>query len=316
MENYLYFAEADVETGGDSASEAMTVPASSYLFADPLSTTVTNFYFKSVLGGDYGMQKVALTHTASKNKDVIKGVLRCINSHPSHGGFVIVANANAAALTTGTEYNKVFNGLGLSTVAITQDVSGSIGSGGSDIAVSSGTTNSYSYGAGIISTGTGAAGAPKIFQETTNGRDIITSIEIDLTGLANKNDVGDVIGISGTDGAYFFKNVAAEIGVITKIELTCLELPTAASNPGLDIDISCESVADGAYDDDGSGYTVQLAAGGDMALGQTFTSANPIAAAATAADYFYLLTGATHTGDSTYTGGNILVKIYSHLDWA
>jgi len=314
MENYLYFAEADVETGADSASEAITIPASSYLFADPLSTTVTNFYFKSILGSDYGMQKVALTHTASKNKDVIKGVLACINSHPSKGGFIIVANANAAALTTGTEYNAVFNGLGLSTVAITQDVAGATSR--NDIAVSSGTTNSYSYGAGIISTGTGAAGAPKIFQETTNGRDIITSIEIDLTGLANKNDVGDVIGISGTDGAYFFKNVASEIGVITKIEMTCLELPTASSNPGLDIDISCESVADGAYDDDGSSYTVQLASGGDMALGQTFTSANPIAAASPANDYFYLLTGATHTGDSTYTGGNILVKIYSHLDWA
>jgi len=129
MENYLYFAEADVETGGDSASEAITVPASSYLFADPLSTTVTNFYFKSVLGSDYGMQKVALTHTASKNKEVIKGVLACVNAHPSKGGFIIVANSNAAALTTGTEYNAVFNGLGLSTVAITQDVTGAVGGG-------------------------------------------------------------------------------------------------------------------------------------------------------------------------------------------
>ena len=67
------------------------------------------------------MQKIALTHTASKNKDVIKAMLACINSHPSKGGFIIVANANAAAVTTGTEYNAAFNGLGLSTVAITQD---------------------------------------------------------------------------------------------------------------------------------------------------------------------------------------------------
>ena len=129
MENYLYFAEADVETGADSASEAITVPASSYLFADPVSDATTAFFFKSILGSDYGMQKVVLTHTANKNKEVIKGVLACINAHPSKGGFIIVANSNAAALTTGTEYNAVFNGLGLSTVAITQDVTGAVGGG-------------------------------------------------------------------------------------------------------------------------------------------------------------------------------------------
>ena len=311
MENYLYFAESDVETGGDSASEAITIPASSYLFADPISTVATIFYFKSILGSDYGMQSVRLVHTASRNKDVIKGVLACMNAHPSKGGFVIVANANVAALTTGAQYNAELQGL-VTGVTITQDVAGRLAN---SIGVSSGTTNSYSYGAGMISTGTGAAGAPKIFQETTNGKDIITSIEIDLTGFGNRNDIDDVIGISGTDGAYFFKNVASEIGVITKIEMTCLELPTG-TNVGLDIDIASESVADGAYDDDGSGYTVQLTSGADMALGQTFTSANPIAAASPANDYFYLLTGNTHTGHSTYTGGNILVKIYSHLDWA
>jgi len=129
MENYLYFAEADVETGGDSASEAVTVPASSYLFADPLSLTVTNFYFKSVLGSDYGMQKVALTHTSAKNKEVIKGVLACMNAHPSKGGFVIVANANAAALTTGTEFSNALQGF-VTAVAITQDVVGLQGGNG------------------------------------------------------------------------------------------------------------------------------------------------------------------------------------------
>tara|TARA_B110000858_G_scaffold188362_1_gene233783 strand:- start:224 stop:1081 length:858 start_codon:yes stop_codon:yes gene_type:complete len=128
MENYLYFAEADVETGGDSASEAVTVPASSYLFADPLSLTVTNFYFKSVLGSDYGMQKVALTHTSAKNKEVIKGVLACMNAHPSKGGFVIVANANVAALTTGAEYSEALQGF-VTGVAITQDVTGAVGGG-------------------------------------------------------------------------------------------------------------------------------------------------------------------------------------------
>jgi len=128
MENYLYFAEADVETGADSASEAITIPASSYLFADPESLILTNFYFKSILGSDYGMQKVALSHTSGKNKEVIKGVLACMNAHPSKGGFVIVANANVAALTTGAEYSKALQGF-VTGVAITQDVVGAVGGG-------------------------------------------------------------------------------------------------------------------------------------------------------------------------------------------
>ena len=197
MENYLYFAEADVETGGDSASEAITVPASSYLFADPLSTTVTNFYFKSILGSDYGMQKVALTHKANKNKEVIKGVLACVNAHPSKGGFIVVANANAAALTTGTEYNSVFNGLDLSTVAITQDETGGLHT--TNIAgVSGGTALYNSYGAGALSTEV----APQ-YRRQVKGTEVITEILVDLTGLANKGDAAnDVIGLAAGGAAY------------------------------------------------------------------------------------------------------------------
>jgi len=128
MENYLYFAEEDVETGGNAVSEAITVPASSYLFADPESAILTNFYFKSVLGNDYGMQKVALAHTSGKNKEVIKGVLACVNAGPKSGGFVIVANANVAALTTGAEFSEVLQGF-VTGVAITQDVTGAVGGG-------------------------------------------------------------------------------------------------------------------------------------------------------------------------------------------
>jgi len=126
MENYLYFAEEDVETGANAVSEAITVPASSYLFADPESAILTNFYFKSVLGSDYGMQKVALAHTSGKNKEVIKGVLACVNAGPKSGGFVIVANANVAALTTGVEFSEALEGF-VTGVAITEDSSGSIG---------------------------------------------------------------------------------------------------------------------------------------------------------------------------------------------
>jgi len=297
MENYLYFAEADVETGDDGSSEALCVPASSYIGADPGSGTTT-LRFKNAMGDNAGVHKVVLTHTAGKNKEVMRGVMACVNAHPSKGGFIIVANANAAAVTTGTEYNEVFTGLGLSTVAITEVETGGI------TGASGGTTESTSYGAGMIST--------EIVPQYTRakvGRDIITTVLIDLTGLANKNDVDDVIGLAAGGAAYFYKNVVAENGIIHKIEMTCLELPTASSNVGLDVDLVSNSAATRVYDNDGSGYTSVIAAGADMVLGDTLQN---LADHGAADDYYYLTTGATHTGDSTYTAGKLMIKFYGH----
>ena len=297
MENYLYFAEADVETGDDGSSEALCVPASSYIGADPGSGTTT-LRFKNAMGDNAGVHTVVLTHTAEKNKEVMRGVMACINAHPSEGGFIVVANANAAAVTAGTEYNKVFNGLGMSTVAITEVETGGI------TGVSGGTTESTSYGAGMIST--------EIVPQYTRakvGRDIITTVLIDLTGLANKNDVDDVIGLAAGGAAYFYKNVVAENGIIHKIEMTCLELPTASSNVGLDVDLVSNSAATRVYDNDGSGYTSVIAAGADMVLGDTLQNLDDHGAAN---DYYYLVTGATHTGDSTYTAGKLMIKFYGH----
>jgi hypothetical protein len=297
MENYLYFAEADVETGDDGLSEALCVPASSYIGADPGNGTTT-LRFKNAMGDNAGVHTVVLTHTAGKNKEVMRGVMACINAHPSEGGFIVVANSNAAAVTAGTEYNKVFNGLGMSTVAITEVETGGI------TGASGGTTASTSYGAGMIST--------EIVPQYTRakvGRDIITTVLIDLTGLANKNDVDDVIGLAAGGAAYFYKNVVAENGIIHKIEMTCLELPTASSNVGLDIDLVSNSAATRVYDNDGSGYTSVIAAGADMVLGDTLQN---LADHGAADDYYYLTTGATHTGDSTYTAGKLMIKFYGH----
>jgi len=306
MENYLYFAEADVETGGDSASEAITVPASSYLFADPLSTTVTNFYFKSVLGSDYGMQKVALTHTASKNKEVIKGVLACVNAHPSKGGFIIVANSNAAALTTGTEYNSVFNGLGLSTVAITQDETGGLHT--TNIAgVSGGTALYNSYGAGALSTEV----APQ-YRRQVKGTEVITEILVDLTGLANKGDAAnDVIGLAAGGAAYIGKYVAATTGVIYKAEIVCLEVPgqgTATITTDIDVNFNASAVL--AYD--GAAGTSELNTGGFAAIGASASAMNTAGAIA-ANNYIYLVEGDTAGTTGVYNAGKLLIKLYGTL---
>ena len=77
MENYLYFAAADINTGGSTAArEGICVPASSYIGADPISATTTAFYFNGVEGTDRGVTKVLLTHGSAKNKATIKGVVR------------------------------------------------------------------------------------------------------------------------------------------------------------------------------------------------------------------------------------------------
>jgi hypothetical protein len=111
MENYLYFAEAAVETGGASSPEAMLIPASSYLGCDPESTSITNFKFLA-LDGTATIETVALTHTLNKNKDVIKAFVEIINSDPINAsGITVVADSEAIAAKKYAEYHLAFKGL-------------------------------------------------------------------------------------------------------------------------------------------------------------------------------------------------------------
>tara|TARA_R100001082_G_scaffold109195_1_gene85861 strand:+ start:2112 stop:3023 length:912 start_codon:yes stop_codon:yes gene_type:complete len=297
MENYLYFAEADVETGDDGASEAICVPASSYIGADPGATSTT-LYFKNAMGDNDAQHKVVLTHTAGKNKEVMRGVMACINAHPSKGGFIIVANSNAAAVTTGIEYNEVFKGLGMSTVAITTE---SLGEGGI-VGALSGTTLSTSYGAGMVST----ALVPQ-YSRVKVGDSILTTVKVDLTGLGSANDADDVIGLAAGGAAYFAKYVTAEMGILYKIDMICLELPASGSNNLDDLNLVSNSNATRAYNDDGSGYT-QLLNAGQWTAGELQSVASATVAAAN--DYFYITAGATHSGANTWTGGVFLFKFW------
>tara|TARA_A100001515_G_scaffold114497_1_gene95958 strand:+ start:160 stop:1074 length:915 start_codon:yes stop_codon:yes gene_type:complete len=298
MENYLYFAEADVETGGDSASEAITVPASSYLFADPVSAGSTAFFFKSILGSDYGMQKVVLAHTNNKNKEVIRGVLACINANPLNGGFIIVANANVAAVTTGVEFNEVFNG-DVTGVTITQDTTGSFGS---NIAGVSGGTSLYnSYGAGAISTEV----APQ-YRREVRGDEIITEILVDLTALGQKGDAAnDVIGLPAGGAAYIGKYVQASMGTLYKAEVICLEVPgEGTATISTDIDVAFNASAVLAYD--GAASAAEINTGGFAALGST----GIIGFTATADDYIYLVEGDSAASTGVFNAGKLVVRLY------
>jgi hypothetical protein len=294
MEKYLFFAEADVETGDDNAPEALLVPASSFIEADPLNSTTTTFKFRAPNSQSTNYE-VRVNHGTNENKTIIKQMMALMNA--KGGGFVEVANMNTAALTTGEIQNPIFNG-GITGIAITGSKNGGV------IGISGGTSIPYSYGAGMVSTET----TPKYYREL-QGNTIVTTVLIDLTGLGNKNDVDDVIGLTAGGAAYFYKNVTTQNGVISKVEMTCLELPTASSNVGLDIDIVSSNNATRAYDFDLSGGTSILASGGDLALGNTIQSLTTNGASN---DYYYLTTGGTHTGDSVYTAGKLMVKFYGH----
>lgn len=169
--------------------------------------------------------------------------------------------------------------------------------------------NGTAAGAGLLSTG---AGAPTIKVFSVNG-EIVTVIKMDLTGLANKSDDGDIIGLAAGGAAYITRVTTAINGVIHRAEMTCTELPTAASNVGLDFDLCTSTAANLIYDNDATGataYAAIITGGGNMALNLTKEAALGTVPAPDA--YMYLVTGATHTGDSTHTAGQLVIKLYGY----
>ena len=102
--NFLYFAEADVETAGD----ALLIPVDSYLGCDPLGTTTTAFYFKDAEGAQT-REAVTLTHGTNLNKAVINAMMTIMNSHPHSDGYIVAADFNVANGQTATTH-KAFEG--------------------------------------------------------------------------------------------------------------------------------------------------------------------------------------------------------------
>jgi len=166
----------------------------------------------------------------------------------------------------------------------------------------------YGPGAGMI----GTNGSCEVFVHEV-GKEIVTTVEIDLTGLKKKSDVGDAIGVDGTDGAYLFQYKAGTHGILYRIEVICIELPTAASNVLLDFDIISQSAADVAYDDDISGGTALFAMAGNIAKG-SILSDEAIGTQPTESHYVCLADGATSSAADTFTGGKLVIKFYGRHD--
>ena len=125
---YLYFAEAEVRT----TTEAIMVPANSYLGANPTGDTTLVLSFVDVVGTDT-VNTVTLTIATDTHKQVMEALASIMNSNPNkaNNGIIVVADAEdttAKELTTATGgagtsysparfgtktpvYHKEFNGL-------------------------------------------------------------------------------------------------------------------------------------------------------------------------------------------------------------
>ena len=291
MENYLYFAAADVNTGGATAArEGVCVPASAYLGADPIGATSTRFMFKSIEGLDEGMTLIDLTHGSGDNKAVIKAFMAAMNSNPGDG-FVVMADSDVAGTSKDAEYSPIFND-GVTTVAISEPKTSA--------------QLAATHGAGAV--GTSSFGAPQTRRWIENGS-FVTEIRIDVTGLtAHGATQHDVIGIkSAAPDAYLIQHDVNTMGVIYKTEMWCLEAPAGAGSLN-DISIAWNSSGTLGYTEAaGTTYGIDGTSAA-WAAGNYLVSGNQ--AAPTDDHYLYLTEGSTDGYDSVFTSGMFVIRLH------
>ena len=219
------------------------------------------------------------------------------------GKYKISKREAALSLSDGGTFSSSLISAGAATVASTFNATGLI-------TATAAITNNASGGTGAGLVGTGTAPSQTIL---TVNDEIITTTKIDLTGLKKKSDVGDVIGKAGTNSAYLALYAVATHGLLHKIEISCVELPTA-TNALLDFDLIAHDTTTLTYDGDASGGTSMTAMNGNIALGQTYQSYDGAAAIVgqpTEGQAIYLAEGNT-SGDNLYTAGMIIVKMFGH----
>ena len=160
--------------------------------------------------------------------------------------------------------------------------------------------------------GTGISGGTgticDTYRRTENGV-IITTYKIDVTGLTAKGgNADDAIG-TGTTPAYIDRVVTSTHGIIFKIEMSCLELGTAASGTITNwIDLTAESA--GTVDFDETAGTDQVLDAVDAwVAGETIVNLVPTV---TANDWLYLTEGNTAASTGVYASGQYIITLYGH----
>jgi len=298
-QNFLYFAEADVTTGDDGTSTGICVPARNYIGSD-VGAGITSLTFASVRGNI----TITFTHTVGKQKELLKHLESLMNSNPTDG-FVVVADFEDTRDHTGGTKSQIISHemskLGVTALAI-NDHSAGLGEKSSPGAG----TNWDSSGAGAVST----AGAPIHSKARDNNGSIVTKILVNLDGMLCKGDAAnDVLGITGGGAAYIGRYVAADMGILYKAEVACLEIPgQQTATITTDIDIAFNSSAALAYD--GAAGTAEINTGGFAHVG-AFYSGGFVSTPATD-DYIYLVEGDTAATTGEYSTGKLMITLYGH----
>jgi hypothetical protein len=158
--------------------------------------------------------------------------------------------------------------------------------------------------------GAGIAAAATVNVEKING-DIITTITVDIGGLdVDGSLTQSVIGSSGVDPSYLTQLTTANNGVIYKITMACVELPTVGT---LDIDLA----SDPASKAEGAAASSKLF--GPPAMGppphawESFIYKDVGGESALpdlANEYIYLTSGENGAAAATYGAGKFIIKFY------
>jgi|10_taG_2_1085330.scaffolds.fasta_scaffold121692_1 hypothetical protein len=311
MENYLYFAENFVQTGGkdNTRDEAVMVKASSFLGADPISTVLTALYFEDPIRDQGDRIKILLKHATTANgggfKNVVKALTAAMNGNaPTNGGFVVFADEEAdnatitGAATKSVEYDPAYN-------QCSPD-SGTLTAGGGSVIISndapSGSFGGFvqnQSGDGVESTDLGLPLYARWIENDT----IITEIRFSLEGLKGSGTANDVIGVD-SDPAYLYQYKVGTHGVLFKQELICLETPTGGGGT----DINIVYAASGTLAEDGAGGTTFGVNGAGIAAGGT--TVNVAAATPTTNHYAYITDGDGNTDDSAFGAGQYIYRTY------
>ena len=165
-------------------------------------------------------------------------ILEHINGEPHNDGVIVVADDVVTFVDATTRAVGEYIHPDVSACAVTLASAHDTGTATGNL---SGTSKWNSYGPGAVST----ERAP-LYSQVRSGNNVVSTIYVDLTGLKADNDEGDIIGLAATDGAYIGKYVAATMGVLTKVEVSCVELPTVSGGSGTllaDIDVITATLA-------------------------------------------------------------------------
>ena len=154
--------------------------------------------------------------------------------------------------------------------------------------------------------GAGFAGAGTLHKNAVTASGTIKKLTllIDLTDAISSTTDNDIIGTGAS--AHIGRILAAEVGTVLTVAMTCLEAPAGGVT---DIDLYSATVSTGAYD----GLITDLTETAIITSGGAWTSGRVLGATTVppANDYLYLCGGAGGT-PGTYSAGKFLIEVLGY----